>query len=140
MNSKHKNINFSFETEKDKQMPFLDVNIFRENDKFVTNVYRTEAFTGVYTSFSSFIPLEHKFGLVYTLLHRCLIFDMSKFQFEIEKLKEVLLSNRYSNKLIDKCISKFMNKLYIKKPVMLTVAKKQMYLVLFFYVEHVSFS
>ena len=25
MNSKHKNINFSFETEKDQQMPFLDV-------------------------------------------------------------------------------------------------------------------
>ena len=71
MNSKHNNINFSFETEKDEQMPFLDVNVFRENGKFVTNVYRKETFTGVYTNFSSFIPLEHKFGLVYTLLHRC---------------------------------------------------------------------
>ena len=30
MNSKHKNINFSFETEKDEQMLFLDVNVFRE--------------------------------------------------------------------------------------------------------------
>ena len=55
---------------------------------------------------------------------------MSKFHFEIEKLKEILLSNRYSNKFIDKCISKFMNKLYINKPVMLTVPKKQLYLVL----------
>ena len=54
---------------------------------------------------------------------------MSKFYFEIEKFKEILLSNRYSNKFIDKCISKFMNKLYIKKPVMLTVHKKQLYLV-----------
>ena len=132
MNSKHKNINFSFETEKDEQMPFLDVNVFRENGKFVTNVYRKETFTGVYTNFSSFIPLEHKFGLVYTLLHRCfcLVSDMSKFHFEIEKLKEILLSNGYSNKFIDKCISKFMNKLYIKKPVMLTVPNKQLYLVL----------
>ena len=57
---------------------------------------------------------------------------MSKFHFEIEKLKEILLSNGYSNKFIDKCISKFMNKLYIKKPVMLTVPKKQLYLVLHF--------
>ena len=40
MNSKHKNINFSFETEKDGQMPFLGVNLCRENGKFVTNVYR----------------------------------------------------------------------------------------------------
>ena len=79
-----------------------------------------------------FISLEHKFGLVYTLLHRffSLVSDVSKFHFEIEKLKETLLSNGYSNKFIDKCISKFTNKLYIKKPVMLTVPKKQLYLVL----------
>ena len=56
---------------------------------------------------------------------------MSKFHFEIEEiLKEILLSNGYSNKFIDKCIFKFMNKLYTEKPVMLTVPKKQLYLVL----------
>ena len=55
---------------------------------------------------------------------------MSKFHFEIEKLKEILLSNGYSNNFIDKCISKFMNKLYIKEPVILTVPRKQLYLVL----------
>ena len=111
-------------------MPFLDVNVFHENGKFVTNDYRKETFTGVYTKFSSFIPLEHKFGLVYMSLHHwfCLVSDMSKFHFEIEKLKEILLSKGYSNKFIDKCISKFMNKLYIKKPVMLTVPKTQLYL------------
>ena len=100
--------------------------------RFVTNVYRKETFTAVYTNFSSFIPLEHKFALVYTLLHRCfcLVTYMFKFHFEIEKLMEIILSNGYSNKFIDKCISKFTNKLYIKKPVMLTVPKKQLYLVL----------
>ena len=35
MNSKRKNISFSFETEKDGQMPFLDVTVFRENGKFL---------------------------------------------------------------------------------------------------------
>ena len=132
MNSKHKNINFSYETGKDGQMPFLGVNVFRENGKFMTNAYRKETFTGVYTNFFSFIPLEHKHGLVYTLLHccLCLVSDISKFHFEIEKLKEILLSNERSNKFIDKCISKFMNKLYIERPVMLIVPKKQLYLVL----------
>ena len=48
-------------------MPFLDVNLCRENGKFV----KKETFTAVYTNFSGFIPLERKFGLVYTLLHRC---------------------------------------------------------------------
>ena len=67
MNSKHKNISFSYEAEKDGVMPFLDVNIFREKGKFVTNVYRKETFTGVCTNVSNFIPLEYKFGLAYTL-------------------------------------------------------------------------
>ena len=122
-------------------MPFLDVNVFRENGKLVTNVYRKETFTGVYTKVSSFITLEHKFGLVYTLLHRCfcVVSDMSKFHFEIDKLKEMLLSNGYSNNFIDKCISKFMNKLYIKKPVMLTVPNSSIFSVTL-YGENVSFS
>ena len=58
MGSKHKNINFSFETEKDEQMPFFDVNMFCENGKFVTNVYRKETFTEAYTNVSSSIPLD----------------------------------------------------------------------------------
>ena len=95
MNSKHKNISFSYETEKDGAMPFLVVNIFRKKGSFATNVYRKETFTGVYTNFSSFIPLEYKFGLAYTLLHRCfnLESDMPKFHLEIANLKEILLKN-----------------------------------------------
>ena len=98
MNSKHKNISFSFETEKNREMPFLEVNVFRDIDKLVTNVYKKETFAGVYTNASSFISLEDKFEMVYTLLRRCiyLLSDMSKFHFEIEKLKEILLSNGYS--------------------------------------------
>ena len=61
MNSKQKNISLSFETENDGQMPFVDINVLLENGKFVTNVYRKETFTGVYTNFSRFMPLEHKF-------------------------------------------------------------------------------
>ena len=38
MNSKHKNISLSCEREKDGAIPFLDVNIFREKCKFITNV------------------------------------------------------------------------------------------------------
>ena len=58
MNSKYKIINFSFETKKYEQMPFLDVNVFRENGKFVTNVYRKKTFTGVYTNFFEFYTVR----------------------------------------------------------------------------------
>ena len=132
MNSKHKNISFSYEIEKDGVMPFLDVNIFREKGKFVNNVYRKETFTGVYTNLSSFIPLAYKFGLAYTLLHRCfnLVSDMSKFHLEVAKLKEILLKNGYPRKIIDACVFKFLNKFFEPKSVTLTVPKKQLFFVL----------
>ena len=50
LSSKHPNINFSIEKEKDGCLPFLDVNIFRENEKFAINVYRKKTFSGVYTN------------------------------------------------------------------------------------------
>ena len=38
LSSKHPNINFSLEKENDRHLSFLDINIFREKGKFVTNV------------------------------------------------------------------------------------------------------
>ena len=58
MNKRHKNMTFSIETETNGSLSFLDVKIFRENHKFVTSVFRKETFSGVYTNFLSYIPLE----------------------------------------------------------------------------------
>ena len=82
MNKRHNNITFSFQTEKDNSFFFLDVKICREKRKF-TRVFRKDTFSGVYTNFISFVALEHKFGLVYTLLHRSftIVSDFSKFHF-----------------------------------------------------------
>ena len=43
------NILTKFFLEKDKggRLPFLDINIFRENGKFATNIYRKKAFSCV---------------------------------------------------------------------------------------------
>ena len=75
------------ETEINGSLFFLDVKIFRENDKFVTSVFRKETLSGVYTNFISFIPHEYKFGLVHTLLNRC--FNLSstflKFHHEVDR-------------------------------------------------------
>ena len=90
INKKHKNMRFSIETETNRSLSFLDVKIFRENDKFVTSVFKKETFSGVYTNFISFIPLQYKFGLVHTLLNRC--FNLSskflKFHHEVDKIKK----------------------------------------------------
>ena len=61
MNKHHSKIRFSAEV--NRALPFLDVKIYKENGKFVTSVYRTEIFSGVYTIFPSFILLDYKVGL-----------------------------------------------------------------------------
>ena len=80
VNKRHKNIKFSFETKKDNSFSFFDVKICREKDKFTTSVFRKDMSSGVYTNFSSFVALTHKFGLVYTLLHRKLHYCVRFFQ------------------------------------------------------------
>ena len=59
--------------------------------KFITNAFRKDTFSGVYTNFSSFVALEYKFAIVYTRLRRCfaIVCNFSKFHFEFETLKHL---------------------------------------------------
>ena len=103
---------FSIETEINGSLSILDVKIFRENNKFVTSVLRKETFSRVYTNFISVVRLEHKFGLVHTLLNRCfnLFSDFLKFHHEANKFKNVNCvgneSNRYLLELNRVCLLK----------------------------------
>ena len=128
----HKNMKFSIETEINGSFSFLDVKIFRENDKFVTSVVRRETFSGVYTNFISFIPLEYKFGLVHTLLNRCfnLSSDFLKFHHEVDKLKKTLSKNAYPQKFIDKCIQEFLNNTFIQRLQIPSVPKEELIITL----------
>ena len=102
MNKRHKHIKFLFESEKDNSFFFLDAKICTEKDKFTTSVFRKVTLSGVYTNFSSFVTLEHKFGLVYTLLHRSftIVSDFFKFHFKVETLKVFTCSQFYRKKMI----------------------------------------
>ena len=104
MNTRHTNIKFTSEVEKDNQLAFLDVNITKHNRAFKTGIYRKPTFSGIYTNFNSLIPDEYKTGLVTTLLERC--FQISSnyetIHKEIEKLKSILLKNAYPIHFLDK--------------------------------------
>ena len=95
MSSKHQNINFAVEKKNVASLSFLDVKICRKNSKFVTSVYRTPTFSGVYTNYESFIPPYQKKGLLHTLLHRSfsICCDFKIFHFEIDSLKTILIKN-----------------------------------------------
>ena len=53
-----------------------------------------------------------------------------KFHEEIVKLKEILRRNVYPEKVLDRCIKNFLNKLHLTKVVELTTDRKELILVL----------
>ena len=69
-NKQHKNIAFTSEMEQNGSLSFLDIIISRENNKFVTSVYRKPTFSGVFTNFESFISKCYKRSLIDNLLYR----------------------------------------------------------------------
>ena len=134
MNHQHPNIKFTFEVEKNNNSSFLDVKICRENNKFITSVFRKPTFSGAFTNFDSFIPISYKHGLVNTLKFRCF-----KICSSYEKLhNEIFKRNRYPNDFVDLCTKKFFDKLYITKKNYQTVEKKQLLIILPF-LGHLSF-
>ena len=69
LNSRHPNIKFTYEEEVNNKLSFLDILIERINNKLLTSLYCKSTFSGVYMNFHSFLPLNYKKGLIYTLLH-----------------------------------------------------------------------
>ena len=71
LNSCHVNMSFTIETEQNNKISFLDVNVIREQGKFITSVYQKPTFSGVHTHFHGFLPDTYKVGMIYTLANRC---------------------------------------------------------------------
>ena len=89
-------------------------------------------FSGVYTSFISFILLEYKFGLVHTLLSPSfnLFSDFLKFHHEVDKPKNFLSKNAYPQKLIEKYIQKFLDNMFVRRLQIPAVPKKELIIIL----------
>ena len=67
----HPNIKFTCETERDNQIPFLDVLLKRREDGSIQrSVYQKPTNSGQYLHFESAVPIEHKRALVKTLFNR----------------------------------------------------------------------
>ena len=64
MNSRHKNIKFTKEIEKDNSLAFLYILIDRKDNKFETSNYRNPTFSGVYPNFNNYVPGEYKKALL----------------------------------------------------------------------------
>ena len=84
INSCHASIQFTCDFENNNQLSFLDICIFRDNNKFETSVYRKPAFTGLTMNFNSFIPKHFKYNLISCLIFRAFKICSSEMSFDRE--------------------------------------------------------
>ena len=132
LSKQHKNIKFTSKIEENGSLSFLDIKISRENNKFVISVYRKPTFSGVFTNFESFIPDIDKRGLIETLLHRSfrLCSKYENFHWKIGILKSILKRNSYPHNLVNHCIKKFLNKIFVQRHLNFTVSKRELICIL----------
>ena len=72
MNTRHRNIKFTFEEDQDNKISFLDISITRVGNELQTSLFRKKTFSGVYLNFNSHLPNTYEKGLIDTLLYRAL--------------------------------------------------------------------
>ena len=134
LNRQHKHIKFTSEIEIENSILFLDIKITRDNDKFLTSVYRKLTFSGVFTNFGSLISKSYKYNLLFTLLHGAfkLCSNFERFHQEIDKLKTISENNGYPKSFVDFCIKKYLDKVFIKTEVVQKSSKKEFICVLLF--------
>ena len=135
LNNKHHKIEFTFESETNNSLNFLDISINKHNQKFTTSIYRKPTFTGLGTNFFSFTPYIYKLNSIKTLIYRAYHISSSYLQFnqEINFLRKYFTDNLFPSHLIDSATKKFLNNIYQPKLTYHTVDKIHRFFKLSFY-------
>ena len=118
LNSRHNNIKFTVELEKNNSLPFLDTLVTKNGNQISTSVYRKPTFTGLGTNFLSFIPEQFKINSIKTLLFRGynICSDWLSFHKEMEFLKTFFLNNGYPPHIFYKTLKTFLNNIHTNTP------------------------
>ena len=102
INRWHPNLRFTVEFEKNKQLPFLDVLVTREDDQHTTSLYRKSTHTDLYLLWESNQCRKYKLGLIKTLTVRVLRICSTPqlIAKETERLRATLQTNGYPPHII----------------------------------------
>ncbi|BHF72518.1 hypothetical protein SprV_0401558500 [Sparganum proliferum] len=120
-NSAHPSLNFTAEAEADNEIAFLDVLLHRQEDEPVQRrVFRKETWTGQYTNFHSFVPLNIKRNFVKGLEARARhICSAEAIEAELQQLRNTSRENGYPDRFTLRHIGEL-----TAKPTVATAEKK----------------
>ena len=110
LNGYHQNISFTYETESNASISFLDIKVHRQEDgTFETSVYRKPTNTDLYLHWQSYAPEPWKVGTLKTLIYRahnnCSSVDAVKT--ELEHIRRVFIEiNGYPKRLVNNIITR----------------------------------
>ena len=113
----HHCIKFTYESNVDNRLPFLDVHISNAN-KVTTTLFRKKTYIGLLTNFLSYTAENYKIGLIKNLLFRAYAINNSwtGFHTEIMRVKKILQQNSFPIHIIDQSIRSFLDMVH-KSPV-----------------------
>ena len=105
LNGFHQDIKFTYEIEQDNRIPFLDVNVTRNDDgTFDTDIYRKKTDTNIYINWDAFASRSWKIGTLKGLFRRAYMICSTevKKQNEIKFLKHVFTKvNGYPSRVVN---------------------------------------
>ena len=104
-------LNFTYELNIDNKLPFLDVHIDANEEQFKTKVYRKPTSQGNCLNGKSECTEKYKISVIQNYLNRA--FKVSQnwedFHKEVIHIKQLLINNNFSNRMVDSQIKKFLN-------------------------------
>ena len=108
MNGLHPNIRFTMEIEKDGELPFLDILVYKkQNGGLGHKVYRKPTHTNLYLNGGSHHHPAQKQAVISSLIHRARnISDDNNLPGELRHLKETFLQNGYGRRDISTALKR----------------------------------
>ena len=105
LNTKHKNIKFTYEKQIENKLPFLNI-LISNKESLQTSVFHKKTNTELTLNYFSFIPHSYKYELIKTLIDRMYRINSiwASFDTDLSNLKQVLPKNQYPLGMIDNVI------------------------------------
>lgn len=108
LNSFDNAIKFTFECEKNEHISFLDVNIYRKENKLETSVYRKSTNTDLYINWNSHAPIQWKKSTLRGLVKRAITICSSEsiLDDELKYLETIFINkNQYPKNFVTSIIN-----------------------------------
>ena len=111
MNSRHPNMHFTCERERNDCLHFIGVTISHtslpfDSHGYTTSLYRKPTSTPLLTNFNSFTPFSYRISVLKCLLHRAfhICSTWTSFHLEVDFIRNLLLRNCFPSWVIDRVI------------------------------------